>query len=112
MLHDAPLRLQEHGPQVVEGFRRMYRFLLHHRDELLAASPLRELAGEQVRFVFRATRVYGFILRKVRHRRYLRDGADRSIQLSNSGWPRCHPATRRTSRTKSRYSGRCSQPSA
>jgi type 2 lantibiotic biosynthesis protein LanM len=85
VLHDAPLRLQEHGPQVVEGFRRMYRFLLHHRDELLAASPLRELARERVRFVFRATRVYGLILRKVRHRRYLRDGVDRSIQLEQLG---------------------------
>ena len=84
-LDDVPLSLQEHSPQVVEGFRRMYRFLLVHRDALLGADPLRELAGEQVRFVFRATRVYGLILRKVRHRRYLRGGADRSIQLEQLG---------------------------
>ena len=84
-LDDEPLSLQEHSSQVVEGFRRMYRFLLDHRDALLGADPLRELAGEQVRFVFRATRVYGLILRNLRHRRYLRDGADRSIQLEQLG---------------------------
>ena len=55
-LDDAPLSLQEHSPQVVDGFRRMYRFLLDHRDALLGSDPLRELAHEQVRFVFRATR--------------------------------------------------------
>jgi type 2 lantibiotic biosynthesis protein LanM len=84
-LDGSPLRLQEYSPRVVEGFRRMYRFLLDHRDALLAATPLRELAREQVRFVFRATRVYGLILRNLRHRRYLRDGADRSIQLEQLG---------------------------
>ena len=70
---------------MVEGFRRMYRFLLDHRDALLGAEPLRELAREQVRFVFRATRVYWLILRNLRHRRYLRDGADRSIGLEQLG---------------------------
>jgi type 2 lantibiotic biosynthesis protein LanM len=84
-LDDSPLSLQDYSPQVVEGFRRMYRFLLDHRDALLAATPLRELAREQVRFVFRATRVYGLILRKLHHRRYLRDGVDRSIQLEQLG---------------------------
>jgi type 2 lantibiotic biosynthesis protein LanM len=84
-LDGSPLSLQEYSPRVVEGFRRMYRFLLDHRDALLAATPLRELAREQVRFVFRATRVYGLILRNLRHRRYLRDGADRSIQLEQLG---------------------------
>ena len=70
---------------MVEGFRRMYRFLLDHRDALLGSDPLRELAHEQVRFVFRATRVYALILRNLQNRRYLRDGADRSIQLEQLG---------------------------
>ena len=70
---------------MVEGFRRMYRFLLDHRDALLGAEPLRELAREQVRFVFRATSVYWLILHNLRHRRYLRDGADRSIGLEQLG---------------------------
>jgi type 2 lantibiotic biosynthesis protein LanM len=84
-LDGSPLSLHEHSPRVVEGFRRMYRFLLDHRNALLAATPLRELARKQVRFVFRATRVYGLILRKLHHWRYLRDGADRSIQLEQLG---------------------------
>src|SRR5687767_13630166 len=90
-LDDAPLSLQEHSPQVVDGFRRMYRFLLDHRDALLGSDPLRELAHEQVRFVFRATKVYGLILRNVHHRRYLRDGADRSIQLEQLGLAQVPP---------------------
>ncbi len=84
-LDGAPLSLQEHSPQVVVGFRRMYRFLLDHRDALLGAEPLRELAREQVRFVFRATSVYWLILHNLRHRRYLRDGADWSIGLEQLG---------------------------
>ena len=85
ILGDAPLSLQEHSPQVVDGFRRMYRFLLDHRGALLGSDPLRELAREQVRFVFRATRVYALVLRNLQNRRYLRDGADRSIQLEQLG---------------------------
>jgi type 2 lantibiotic biosynthesis protein LanM len=84
-LDGTPLSLHEHSPQVVKGFRRMYRFLLDHRDALLGAEPLRELAREQVRFVFRATKVYGLILRNLQHRRYLRDGVDRSIGLEQLG---------------------------
>jgi len=84
-LDGIPLSLQEQGPQVVGGFRRMYRFLLDHRDALLGAEPLRELAREQVRFVFRATKVYRLILLDLQHRRYLRDGADRSIGLEQLG---------------------------
>ena len=55
---------------------------------------------------------YGFILRKVRHRRYLRDGADRSIQLEQLGLAQVPSRDAADERTKSRYSGRCSQPSA
>jgi type 2 lantibiotic biosynthesis protein LanM len=84
-LDGTPLSLQEHGPQVVEGFEHMYRFLLDHRDVLLSQDALLELAHEQVRFVFRATRVYSLVLRNLQNRRYLRDGADRSIQLEQLG---------------------------
>ena len=84
-LDGTPLSLPEHSPQVVEGFKRMYRFLLDHRDALLGSGPLLELAREQVRFVFRATRVYALVLRNLQNRRYLRDGVDRSIQLEQLG---------------------------
>ncbi|HEX5848037.1 MAG TPA: type 2 lanthipeptide synthetase LanM family protein [Rubrobacter sp.] len=84
-LEGVPLSLQEYATPLVDGFRRMYRFLLEHREALLTAPPLQELARQQVRFVFRATKVYGLILRNLLHRQYLRDGADRSIQLEQLG---------------------------
>ncbi len=84
-LDGAPLGLQDHGPQLVDGFRRMYRFLLDHREALLQSGPLRELAHEEVRFVYRPTKVYGILLSDLRDRRYLRDGADRSIYLEQLG---------------------------
>jgi type 2 lantibiotic biosynthesis protein LanM len=81
-LHDAPLRLDQYAEEVLDGFRQMYRFLLDHRTDLLAPeSPLYGLADQEVRFVHRATRVYGLLLRKLADPVYLRDGADRGIQL-------------------------------
>ena len=77
---------------MVEGFKRMYRFLLDRRDALLGSDPLLELAREQVRFVFRTTRVYALILRNLQNRRYLRDGVDRSIQLEQLGRAQVPPS--------------------
>ena len=84
-LDGAPLSLQEHSPQLVTGFRQMYEFLLEHRDALLACDPLRELAREQVRYVFRPTGIYVRILRNLHAGRFLRNGADRSIELEKLG---------------------------
>ncbi len=80
----AALGLEEYVPQVVYGFRRMYRFLVDAREEIVGG-PLRELASERVRFVFRATRVYAILLRQFRSPRYLRDGVDRSLHLEKLG---------------------------
>jgi len=77
---DAPARLDEQVEAVVEGFEAMYRFLLAQREPLLAAGgPLEAFQGQSVRFVFRATRIYGLILKQVMQPKYLRDGADYSI---------------------------------
>ena len=84
-LDGAPLSLQEHSPQLVTGFRQMYEFLLEHRDALLACDPLRELAREQVRYVFRPTGIYVRILRNLHAGRFSRNGADRSIELEKLG---------------------------
>lgn len=86
MLDGAFLPLEEHTSEVVAGFQQMYRFLLEQREALLAPeSPLYELARQQVRFLYRATRVYFSIAQKLLHPMYLRDGADRSIQLELLG---------------------------
>lgn len=84
-LGEVPLRLQDHGPELVAGFRAMYAYLLEHRDELLASEPMQDLARQQVRFVFRPTGIYDRILYRLRLPRLLRDGADRSIELEQLG---------------------------
>jgi type 2 lantibiotic biosynthesis protein LanM len=82
LLEGIPLRLDDYADEILTGFEHMYRFLLAHREALLArGGPLSRFADQQVRFVFRATRTYSALLRKLLAPRYLRDGADRSIQL-------------------------------
>ena len=86
MLNDVPLQLNAYNEDLVAGFQEMYLFLLQEREALLAdESPLYELAHQQVRFVYRATRIYGTLLQKLVNPRYLRDGIERSIQLEMLG---------------------------
>src|SRR6266566_6257646 len=86
LLNGVPLRLEEHSEDVIAGFQGIYYFLLEQREALLAdESPLHELADQQVRFVYRATRIYGALMDKLLHPKYLRDGIERSIQLELLG---------------------------
>ena len=86
LLNGVPLRLEDHSEDVIAGFQGMYRFLLQQRGALLAdESPLHELADQQVRFVYRATRIYGALMQKLLNPEYLRDGIERSIQLELLG---------------------------
>ena len=79
---ETPLTLAEYGDDLVTGFRQMYQFLTEQRDALLAPdSPLHELGRQQVRFIFRGTRIYGLILKQLTTPVHLRDGADQSILL-------------------------------
>jgi type 2 lantibiotic biosynthesis protein LanM len=82
VLDGAPVRLDRYGADLVAGFREMYRFLIDQREALLAPdSPLHALAHHPVRFLHRSTEVYGSILQQLFDPKYLRDGADRGIQL-------------------------------
>lgn len=82
LLNGAPLLVEEHTQDVLTGFQQMYHFLLAHRDALLAPeSPLYEMARQQVRFLYRPTRVYALILQKLLTPRYLRNGVNRSMYL-------------------------------
>jgi type 2 lantibiotic biosynthesis protein LanM len=72
----------EYVNELVDGFEQMYRFLVAHREALLATDgPLAALAHQRVRCVFRPTQVYASVLQKSLHPQYLRDGVDRSIEL-------------------------------
>lgn len=76
------LALNDYLEEIVDGFQQMYRFLMEHRQAILAPdSPLTTLAKQSVRFVFRATKIYDFILVTTLDPKFMRDGAERSIQL-------------------------------
>lgn len=63
--------------EIVSGFTVTYDLLLQFRDEI----PVWLFEGKEVRFIFRATRIYGLIMKKLMNPRYMRTGIDRSIQL-------------------------------
>jgi len=73
---------KEYVNELVDGFEHQYRFLLAHREALLATdSPLAALSHQRVRCLFRPTQVYASVLQKSLHPKYLRDGVDHSIEL-------------------------------
>jgi type 2 lantibiotic biosynthesis protein LanM len=81
-LRGAALSPADYEANLVAGFRDVYRLMRAERAALLApGGPLARLAGLPVRFVFRATRVYGWLLARTLDPQYLRDGADRGIEL-------------------------------
>ena len=74
----------QYEDQLTHGFVKAYRTLLDCREELLAENgPLAGLKHRSVRFIFRPTSLYKTILDWLRHPEYLRDGADRSIQIES-----------------------------
>ena len=82
LLDGVNLSPDNYVEDIVAGFRQMYQFLLAHRGAILATDgPLVALAQQKVRFIFRDTTVYDFLLKKTRHPKFLRDGVDRSIEL-------------------------------
>jgi len=81
-LDGVALSLNDYHQDLLAGFRRMYRFLLDHREALLAPDgPLAAFKGQTTRFTFRKTSLYRAVLHTTLAPRYMRDGADRSIQL-------------------------------
>ncbi|MBV8885609.1 MAG: type 2 lantipeptide synthetase LanM, partial [Chroococcidiopsidaceae cyanobacterium CP_BM_RX_35] len=81
-LNGENLSPSDYCDETVNGFRRMYHFLVQHKEAILAPdSPFTGFARQQARFVFRTTNLYSSVLRRLLHPQYLRDGADRSIEL-------------------------------
>jgi type 2 lantibiotic biosynthesis protein LanM len=78
------LRPCDYADEMIAGFRQMYGLLLTYRPALLAPDgPLSHFARQQVRFIFRGTRVYSALEQKLLAPQHLRDGVDRSIQLEH-----------------------------
>ncbi len=82
LLGDTDLSPNDYQEQLSVGFEQMYRFLMVHKESLLAPeSPLALFHHQQVRFIFRATRIYFTILQRAWAPDYLKNGADYSIEL-------------------------------
>ncbi len=82
ILNGMPLSPNDYLEELVEGFRQMYHFLIEKRQFLLGkSSPLATLKAQSVRFIFRATKVYGVLLQKTLTPELLQNGIDRSIEL-------------------------------
>jgi len=82
VLDGASVPALGHLDDVLAGFRHTYALLAERRDDLLAAGGwLDRLGGQPVRFIFRHTSLYGALLERALHPRFLRDAADRSVEL-------------------------------
>ncbi|MBD2255227.1 type 2 lanthipeptide synthetase LanM family protein [Nostoc parmelioides] len=82
LLGDTALSPNDYQGQLCAGFEQMYRFLMAHQGSLLASeSPLAVFQHQQIRFVFRATRIYFTILQQTWTPDYLKNGADYSIEI-------------------------------
>ncbi len=74
---NGDVRLPDKYPEkILEGFSELYRFIIKNRDSI----PFHLFKHKTLRFIFRATRIYGAILMKTLNPAYLRCGINRSIQ--------------------------------
>lgn len=82
LLHNISLEINDYVEDIVDGFRRMYCFLMDKKQELLSPhSPLKLLTNQKVRYIFRSTKIYKLILQTVLDPKFMQDGAAWSIQL-------------------------------
>ncbi|BAZ52082.1 lanthionine synthetase C family protein [Nostoc sp. NIES-4103] len=82
ILNGVALSPNDYINELVSGFEQMYRFLIKQRETLLASdSPLAAFQSQQVRFIFRPTKIYGMLLNKAMIPEFLRDGNSWSIEV-------------------------------
>ena len=81
-LHDRILQPQDYQAEILDGFRRLYHLLTEQRAGLLASEgPLASFEGCPIRYIIRATDTYGVVLDRLCSPIFLRDGADRWIEM-------------------------------
>jgi type 2 lantibiotic biosynthesis protein LanM len=63
--------------QIVAGFTAFYKLVILHRNEL----PIHLFARKELRFIFRSTRIYAMVIKKLMNPKYMRTGIERSIGI-------------------------------
>jgi type 2 lantibiotic biosynthesis protein LanM len=83
VLNGVALSPNNYIHELVTGFEQMYRFLMKQRKALLAPdSPLAAFGSQQVRFLFRRTKVYSKVLyNKAMAPEFLRHGLSWSMEI-------------------------------
>jgi type 2 lantibiotic biosynthesis protein LanM len=72
---------EEYVDEIVDGFTRMYCFLMEKKETLFTESPFTSLFHHEARFVFRNTHLYYSIHQIAFQPDYLREGVDHSLQI-------------------------------
>ncbi len=73
---------EDHADSLIDGFTRAYRFILSHREELLAESgPLSLFIDTPTRIIHRSSNDYAIFLYGLATPKYQKKGLDRSIAL-------------------------------
>ncbi|NEO45848.1 MAG: type 2 lantipeptide synthetase LanM [Moorea sp. SIO4A3] len=81
-LGEQILSPNDYVEQLVEGFEQVYRFVIAHREAMLAVDgPLAALQDQPIRFIFRSTKVYRTVLQKTFTPEFCQDGVDYSLEL-------------------------------
>jgi type 2 lantibiotic biosynthesis protein LanM len=78
MLNGKDINPLDYRQQIIDGFTSIYRLMMQHRGELLAADgPLARFANDEVRYIIRPTRTYSVLLTESFHPDVLRNALDR-----------------------------------
>ncbi|GHO51856.1 type 2 lanthipeptide synthetase LanM family protein [Ktedonobacter robiniae] len=75
-LNGRSMQAVDYLEYIVSGFRAMYHFLVRHQERI-AREYLSLFAQDEIRFVARATRIYGILLTESFHPNMLRDALKR-----------------------------------
>lgn len=67
--------------EIVKGFTETYKYFLENKNSPSLKKELLRFKNKQVRFVFRATKVYTLLLEYLNHPDYMRSGVIRSIEM-------------------------------
>jgi len=68
--------------EILAGFTKMYRFFCDNKEVFLTRNgPIAYFKHKVIRYVFRRTQIYSWVLQRAMKPRFMRDGLERSIKL-------------------------------